>query len=169
MLKLKSGRIVFFEGIVGMQMEGQTLVIELATKEKIELAGVSVEDMLQRRSDYYAEISATGAVTANFGNKVYLKLEDELEQSIRTLQTATIAYNSSAELANKASEVMVNTSNKVDAKAGRLFHKSEGIANNAASSFQASIEDTVKNSVIKSATKLAVIANTLEDEMKYLG
>ena len=149
MIKLKTGKIVFFEGIMSMYQSGEVLCLVTADGNTIKLRNEKLEDMIEARNDYFAQMYATGAVSAEFGNQTLGKLKDEAETLISTLQAATTAYNSSAELANAASVTLANTSEKVDRKSQRVFKDSEIKANDA-------------------AKRIGVVATSLEKEFEYL-
>ena len=168
MLKLKSGRVVFFEGIVGMTMEGKNLVIELATKEQIELAGITLEEMVERRNEYFQELAVKGSISEDFGNKVYAKLKDELQLAISTLQSATIAYETSATLANRASHTLVQTSDAVDVKAEKLFKKSATVAERAATRFSGSVDRITSETLEPAVSKLVGQVDKLATELEHI-
>lgn len=175
MITFKSGRKVFFENIVSVKQEGSTLILELSNKERIQLKSLSEEEFLKQRRDYFAELAAQGEITKDFGLKVVDQLSSELETAITTLQTATIAYETSAALANTASTTLANTSDRVDVAADKIFTEAKSTANKAAERFERDINNSAQNlkevtrgKIFKAAEDLQNLIGKLSAELDYL-
>lgn len=169
MLKLTSGRIVYFEGIVAIRALSEGVQITLANQEVIDLAGITVEEFNERRATYFGELAIKGKVTEEFGTKVVAKLQKELEQTIETLQTATLAYNASAELANAASHNLKHTSDQVDSKAVCVFNTARDTLRQSADRFSVAVSDIRENTLQPTMDKFQKQVKILEEELKFTG
>lgn len=168
MIKLKkNGRIIFFEGIQSAAPKGDRTRLEMCDGSIVNLP-FSLEEFLKRREEYFQELKVTGQITEEFGLQTVEKLRGELAGLISTLQAATTAYNTSAELANSASRYLKNTSDEVDTKAKETFGNAARIATSAARDFKSSTEYQV-NEVLKPAVdKVKEQSEKLENELEYI-
>ena len=148
-ITFRSGRTIFFENIVSVKdTQSQGLTLILSNKEQVQLKNLTKDEFLAQRREYFAQLAAQG--------------------EIKTLQTATIAYNTSASLANTASADLVATSARVESEARECFEDAKSISKTAAKDFKGSVESTVNGVISPVVQDLASTVLSLQKELDFI-
>ena len=169
MLKLKSGRVIFFESISSVFTDSNgSLIVELPSKEQLEFGNLTMEQFIERRNNYFAEIAIRGEVTEEFGTKIVHQLKEELATAIATLQTATIAYETSASLANTASTALKVSSESIVATADNVFTDVTKQTKKSATKFGNDIDTIYRDKIKSVVSKLQEQVGKLESEIAFI-
>lgn len=168
MLRLSSGRTVFFEGIVGFKPVNGGIQIELATKERIDLANITEKDFMTRRSDYFQELQLHATVGEALTIAVLDKLQLRIEDTINKLNTVSIGYEKSAFNCKKSSDSLVGVTNKIVMDSSFMFDKVSEQTNRAAKEFKESTKKAVEKGITPALNQFKSQVDLLTQELLHI-
>lgn len=166
MLRLSSGRVIFFEGITSFKKKSiKGIQIELNTKECIDLPGTSEEEFLTRRDDYFQELHTRSEVGEAVTLAVLDKLKDRITSTVNTLDAVSSSYQSSADKVTTAADSITTSTERLERNSSSAFNSVVAKADQAARKFTDTTDSVVEKKIKPMVSRLQKQVEALEAEL----